>query len=85
MQEDNSTDVYLTLMLKNEQHLNVDQNFDPQMSLSKSKCWLFKQLFTFFKCAVRLCCITQGSQVKAFLCRETTNVFKTNFLMYTGL
>ncbi len=24
---------------KNEQHLNTDQNFDHQMSLSKSKCW----------------------------------------------
>ncbi len=24
---------------KNEQHLNKDYNFDPQMSLSKSKCW----------------------------------------------
>jgi hypothetical protein len=25
--------------LKNEQHLNMDKNFDHPMSLSKSKCW----------------------------------------------
>ncbi len=29
---------------KNEQHLNIDESFDHQMSLSKSK---FKQVFTF--------------------------------------
>ncbi len=27
-----------TLALKNEQHLNMDDNFDQQMLLSKSKC-----------------------------------------------
>ena len=34
-----ATDVLLTQVLRNEQHLNKDQNFDHQMSLSKSKCW----------------------------------------------
>ncbi len=37
-----------TLCWKNEQHLNMDYNFDHQMSLSKSKC------FKFLKCAVPL-------------------------------
>ncbi len=33
-----ATDVELTLVLKNELHLDIDLNFDHQMSLSKSKC-----------------------------------------------
>ncbi len=32
----------------------MDNNFDQQMSLSKSKCWYSKKLFTFLKCAVPL-------------------------------
>jgi len=42
---------------KNEQHLNMDYNFDHQMSLSKSKMLVFKQLFTVFKmrCSIRGC------------------------------
>jgi hypothetical protein len=33
---------------KNEQHLNIDKNFDHQMSLIKV-ILVFQQLFTFFK------------------------------------
>jgi len=39
---------------KNEQHLNIDWNFDHQMSLSKSKCWNSNISLHFLKCAVRL-------------------------------
>jgi hypothetical protein len=37
---------------KNEQHLNIDQNFDHQMSLSKSKCWYLNNCLHFLKGAV---------------------------------
>ncbi len=37
---------------KNEQHLNIDQNFDHQMSLSKSKYWYSHNCLHFFKHAV---------------------------------
>ncbi len=37
---------------KNEQHLNMDQNFDHKMSLSKSKCWYSNNCLHFIKCAV---------------------------------
>jgi hypothetical protein len=39
---------------KNEQHLNMDSNFDHQMSLSKSKCWYSNKCLDFLKCAVPL-------------------------------
>ncbi len=35
--------------LKNEQHLNMDSNFDPQMSLSKSKCLYSNNCLCFLK------------------------------------
>jgi hypothetical protein len=37
-----------------EQHLNIDQNFDHQMSLSKSKCWYSNNCLYFLKQAVPL-------------------------------
>jgi len=37
-----------------EQHLNIDQNFDHQMSLSKSKCWYSNNCLHFLKHAVPL-------------------------------
>ncbi len=43
--------------LKNEQHLNninMDQNFEHQMSLSKSKCLYSNNCLCFLKCAVPL-------------------------------
>jgi hypothetical protein len=39
---------------KNELHLNVDLNFDPQMSLSKGKSWYSNNCLHFLKCAVPL-------------------------------
>ncbi len=39
---------------KNEQHLNIDQNFDHQMSLSQSKCWYSNNCLHLLKCAVLL-------------------------------
>ncbi len=44
----------LTLVLKNEQHLNIEWNFDCQMSLSKSKYWYSKNCLHFLKQAVPL-------------------------------
>ncbi len=41
---------------KNELHLNVDLNFDHQMSLSKSTMLVFKQLFTIFKECCSISC-----------------------------
>ena len=38
--------------LKNEQHLNIDYNFDHQLSLSKSKCWYSNSCLHFLKRAV---------------------------------
>ncbi len=35
--------------LKNEQHLNMDQNFDHQMSPIKSKCWYSYNCLHFLK------------------------------------
>ena len=32
---------------QNEQHVNKDQNFDPQMSQNKRKCWCFKYCLYF--------------------------------------
>ncbi len=43
------TDVSLILALKNELHLNIDQNFGHQMSLSKSKCWYSNNCSHFLK------------------------------------
>ncbi len=40
--------------LKNEQHLNMDKNFDHQMSLSKSKCSYSNNCLHFLKYAVPL-------------------------------
>ncbi len=40
--------------LKNEQHLNIDQNFDHQMSLSKSKCLYSNNCLCFLKRSVPL-------------------------------
>ncbi len=40
--------------LKNEQHFNTDQNFDHQMSLSKSKCLYSNNCLRFLKHAVPL-------------------------------
>jgi hypothetical protein len=40
------------MVLKNEQHLNIDYNFDHQMSLSKSKCWYSNNCLQFLKHAV---------------------------------
>ncbi len=37
---------------KNELNLNIDQSFDHQMSLSKSKCWYSNNCLHFLKCAV---------------------------------
>ena len=37
---------------KNEQHLNIDQNFDHHMSLSKNKCWYSNNCLHFLNCAV---------------------------------
>jgi len=39
---------------KNKLHLNIDLNFDHQMSLSKSKCWYWNNCLQFLKCAVSL-------------------------------
>jgi hypothetical protein len=39
---------------KNEQHLNIDYNFDQQMSLSKSKCWYWNNCLHFLKRSVPL-------------------------------
>ena len=39
---------------KNEQHLNMDQNFDHQMSLSKSKCLYSNNCLCFLEGAVPL-------------------------------
>ncbi len=36
----------------NEQHLNTDQKFDHQMSLSKAQFWCFNNCLIFSKCAV---------------------------------
>ncbi len=40
------------LQWKNKQHLNIYQDFDPQMSLSKSKFWYSNNCLHFLKCAV---------------------------------
>jgi hypothetical protein len=40
--------------LKNEQHLNMDYNFDHQMSLNKSKCLYSNNFLHFLKRAVPL-------------------------------
>jgi hypothetical protein len=40
-------------MLKNEQHLNIDESFD-HISLSKSKCWYLDNCLHFLKRAVPL-------------------------------
>jgi hypothetical protein len=37
---------------KKEQHLNMDSNYDYQMSLSKSKCWYSNNCLHFLKCGV---------------------------------
>jgi hypothetical protein len=34
-----ATDVLLTLVIKNEQHVIIDDSFYHQMSLGKSECW----------------------------------------------
>ncbi len=40
--------VYTTISVEpNEQHLNIDKNFDYQMSLSKRKCWYSKMVNIF--------------------------------------
>jgi hypothetical protein len=39
---------------KMKQHLNIDLNFDHQMSLSKSKCWCSNNCLHFLKRAVPL-------------------------------
>ena len=39
---------------KNEQHLNINDNFDHQMSLSKSKCWYSNNCLHFSKRTVPL-------------------------------
>ncbi len=44
---------------KNELHLNIDLNFDHQMSLSKSKCWQSNNCLQYLKCAVPLAEIYQ--------------------------
>jgi len=49
-----ATDVKSILVLKNEQHLNVDLNFDHQMYLSKSKYWYSNNYLHFLKCIVPL-------------------------------
>jgi len=41
-------------VLKNEQHLNIDYNFNHQMSLSKSKCLYSNNCLQFLKRAVPL-------------------------------
>jgi hypothetical protein len=35
--------------VKNEQDLNIDQNFDHKMSLGQSKCWYSNNCLHFFK------------------------------------
>jgi len=40
--------------VKNEQHFNMDYNFDHQMSPSKSKCWYSNNCLQFLKRAVPL-------------------------------
>ncbi len=42
-----ATVVLLTLALKNEQHLNIDYNFDHQISLRKSKYLYSNNFYTF--------------------------------------
>jgi hypothetical protein len=41
---------------KNKQHLNIDWNFDHQMSLSKSRCWYSNNCLHFLKQAVPCSC-----------------------------
>ncbi len=40
-QSEAATDVYLALVLKKEQHLNIDYNIDPQMSLSYNRLFWY--------------------------------------------
>jgi hypothetical protein len=38
-----------------QQHFNIDYNFDHQMSLSKSKCLYLNNCLQFLKCALPFC------------------------------
>ncbi len=54
---------------KNEQHLNIDYNFDHQMSLSKIKCWYSNNCLNFFKghCSITKV-VTKNIRGRIFSC-----------------
>ncbi len=54
----------------NEQHLNIDDNLDHQMSLSKSKCWYSNNYLQFSKRAVP---VQYLCSAKILLINETQN------------
>ena len=49
----------------------MDQNFDHQMSLSKSKCWYSNNCLHFLKCAVPFCSCLRLEQAWGHFCTQS--------------
>jgi len=58
-----------TGMEKNEQHLNIDKKFDPQMSLRESKCW-YSDNCSHFKSALFHLRVHSGPKFKKIYIRK---------------